>query len=170
MTARITVLGIGNIILRDEGFGVRVMEELRDKSDFGDDVQFLDGGTLGMELLVFLMETECLLVFDAVDGEETDDELYVFRDDEVEAHFQEKLAVHELGIQDVLALLKLTGKAPKRVTVIGAAPKDLSVGTELSAELKALVPKAAKLGGAEVEKWLGTLEPPEIAWADEDDE
>lgn len=153
MTPRITVLGIGNIILRDEGFGVRVMEALRDSGDYGDDVQFLDGGTLGMELLMFLMDTKCLLILDAVRGEGEKGKLYYFSGEAVDSHFQEKLSAHELGIQDVLTLLRLTGKEIPQVTVIGAEPEDLSVGTELSPQLETLVPKAVEMARAELVKW-----------------
>ena len=67
--APVTVLGIGNIILRDEGFGVRAVEYLEEHYRFSSDVRLLDGGTLGPELLHFLTGTEKLLILDAVSGD-----------------------------------------------------------------------------------------------------
>ena len=157
MQPRITVLGIGNVLLSDEGFGVRVMEELQRSGDFGEDVQFLDGGTLGMELLMFLMDTRCLLILDAVRGEGEKGELYCFRGEEVECHFQEKLSAHELGIQDVLTLLKLTGREIGQVTVIGAEPERLEAGLDLSDGMKKMVPQAVAEARSELAKWLGAL-------------
>ena len=74
--AEITVLGIGNIVLRDEGFGVRVAEYLRENYFFPDQVRILDGGTLGMELLRFVAGTRRLLILDAIRGDKAPGTVY----------------------------------------------------------------------------------------------
>lgn len=153
MSARITVLGIGNIVLGDEGFGVRAMEMVRDSADYPETVEFFDGGTLGMELLPFISGTDKLLILDAVSGE-APDKVYVLRGAEVDAHFADKLSAHEIGIQDVLTVLKLTGAKMPEVTVIGAGPHNLSAGTELSAEMQAFLPEVCRLARAEIMSWL----------------
>ena len=103
--APVTVLGIGNIILSDEGFGVRAVEYLEEHFSFPDDVRLLDGGTLGPELLHFVTGTQHLLVLDAVSGEGAPGTVYRYEDDAVMVYFQEKMSSHEIGIQDVLAWL-----------------------------------------------------------------
>ena len=97
--APVTVLGIGNIILRDEGFGVRAVEYLEEHFHFPHDVRLLDGGTLGPELLHFVTGTQKLLILDAVAGDAPAGTVYRFEDDAVMAHFQEKMSSHEIGIR-----------------------------------------------------------------------
>lgn len=149
----ITVLGIGNVILRDEGFGVRVAEHIDALYDFPDNVQVLDGGTLGPELLRFVTGTKNLLILDAVKGSGKPGTIYTFRDSNVDKHFQDKLSAHEIGIQDVLALLDVTGRPIPHVTVMGAEPYDLEAGLELSEGLKKLVPKLTDMAIDELRSW-----------------
>ena len=119
--AETTVLGVGNVILRDEGFGVRVAEYLAAHYDFPESVQIVDGGTLGIELTQFVTGTRRLLVIDSINGHAAPGTLFRFEDDAVMEHFQDKISAHEVGIQDVLALLAVTGKKIPEVVVIGAA-------------------------------------------------
>ena len=149
----ITVLGIGNIVLRDEGFGVRVAEYLTAHYTFPEQVQFLDGGTLGMELLRCVADTKRLLLLDAVRGEKAPGETYRLAGAEVAVHFQDKLSAHEIGIQDILTLLTLTGKSVPEVVVLGAEPVDMSAGMELSPALSALVPEMARRAVEEMTLW-----------------
>ncbi len=152
-TPPVTVLGIGNIVLQDEGFGVRVAEALEAGYVFPDTVQVLDGGTLGMELLRFVTGTQRLLILDAVKGGGQPGDRYRFTDTAVMAHFQDKLSSHEIGIQDVLALLTVTGKGIPEVVVLGAEPFGLEAGTELTAPMAALVPELVQQALAELGRW-----------------
>lgn len=157
--AEITVLGIGNIVLRDEGFGVRAAEYLRENYFFPDQVRILDGGTLGMELLRFVTGTRRLLILDAIRGDKAPGTVYRLEKEDVAAHFQSKLSAHEVGIQDILTLLALTGKPVPEVVVLGAEPVDLSVGLDLSAELSPLVPDLAARALSELKSWGIEAEP-----------
>lgn len=157
--AEITVLGIGNIVLRDEGFGVRAAEYLRENYFFPDQVRILDGGTLGMELLRFVTGTRRLLILDAIRGDKAPGTVYRLEKDDVAVHFQSKLSAHEVGIQDILTLLTLTGKPVPEVVVLGAEPVDLSAGLELSAELSPLVPDLAARALSELKSWGIEAEP-----------
>ena len=139
----VTVLGIGNIILRDEGFGVRAMEYLNEHFRFPPEVQLLDGGTLGPELLHFITGTEKLLILDAVAGDAPAGTVYRFENDAVMAHFQEKMSSHEIGIQDVLAWLTVTGRSIPNVVVLGMQPYELTAGLTLSPEMAAALPSFA---------------------------
>ena len=119
--AETTVLGVGNVILRDEGFGVRVAEYLAAHYDFPESVQIVDGGTLGIELTQYVTGTKKLLVIDSINGGQAPGTRFHFHNDDIMAHFQDKISAHEVGIQDVLALLAVTGKKIPEVVVIGAA-------------------------------------------------
>ena len=148
--AEVTVLGVGNIILRDEGFGVRVAEYLDRHYEFPEDVQIIDGGTLGIELTQYVTGTKKLLVIDSINGGAAPGTRFHLRNDEVMAHFQDKLSAHEVGIQDVLALLTVTGHKVPEVVVLGAQPFDLEAGVELSPGMLDLLP-------AVVEESIGVL-------------
>ena len=151
--ADITVLGVGNVILRDEGFGVRVVEYLNARYEFPEKIQLVDGGTLGIELTQYLTGTKKLLVIDSINGGAKPGTRFRFEDDEIMAHFQDKLSAHEVGIQDVLALLAVTGKKIPHVVVIGAQPYDLGAGVDLSPEMRALIPEVAENALRELKAW-----------------
>ena len=151
--APVTVLGIGNIILRDEGFGVRAVEYLEEHYRFSPDVRLLDGGTLGPELLHFLTGTEKLLILDAVSGDGAPGTVYRFENDAVMAHFQEKVSSHEIGIQDVLAWLTVTERAIPNVVVLGMQPYEVTAGLSLSPEMAAALPHFAHRAVEELVRW-----------------
>lgn len=139
-TAENTVLGIGNTILSDEGFGVRVVEYLQKNFTFPENVNLIDGGTLGVELTHFVTGTRRLLIIDSIDGGVAPGTTFHLRDDEIHAHFAQKISAHEVGIQDVLTMLELSGKKIPRVELIGAQPFSLDAGVELTEPMKKLVP------------------------------
>lgn len=141
---KIVVLGVGNILMQDEGFGVRVVEELTRRYTFPDNVQVLDGGTLGMELLRFIKGADRLLIIDAVNGGGLPGEFYQYANEEVRSYFKHKVSMHELGIQDVLAALDLIEQPVKDVVVIGVQPAVIDVGLELSEAVQRGVEEASK--------------------------
>ena len=149
----VTILGIGNIILRDEGFGVRVAEYLDKHYEFPDNVQIVDGGTLGIELTQYVTGTEKLLVIDSINGGAQPGTTFHFHNDDVMEHFQDKLSAHEVGIQDVLGLLTVTGHKIPDVVVIGAQPYDVEAGVELSAGMMKLLPQMVEQALSELKKW-----------------
>ena len=151
--AEVTILGVGNVILRDEGFGVRVAEYLDAHYDFPEEVQVVDGGTLGIELTQYVTGTKKLLVIDSINGGEKPGTRFHFHNDAIMEHFQDKLSAHEVGIQDVLALLTVTGHKIPEVVVLGAQPYDLEAGVELSPEMKELLPEVAEEALSVLRKW-----------------
>jgi len=151
--AEITVLGVGNVILRDEGFGVRVIEYLDRHYTFPDNVQLVDGGTLGIELTQYVTGTKNLLIIDSINGGDVPGKTFRFENDAVMEHFQDKLSAHEVGIQDVLALLAVTDQRIPHVVVIGAQPYDLEAGVELSPGMQALLPVMAENAVKELRAW-----------------
>ena len=149
----VTILGIGNVILRDEGFGVRVAEYLDKHYEFPDTVQIVDGGTLGIELTQYVTGTEKLLVIDSINGGAEPGTTFRFHNDDVMEHFQDKLSAHEVGIQDVLGLLTVTGHKIPDVVVIGAQPYDVEAGVELSDGMMNLLPQMVEQALAELKNW-----------------
>ncbi|MBP2634990.1 MAG: hybD 1 [Firmicutes bacterium] len=137
---KVVVLGVGNILMQDEGFGVRTIEELSRRYVFPDNVEVLDGGTLGMELLRFIDGADRLLIIDAVNGDGQPGTCYQFSNEEVKSYFKKKVSMHELGIQDVLTALELLEKPVNDVVILGVQPAVIDVGLELSPVVQATVP------------------------------
>ena len=163
----VTILGIGNVILRDEGFGVRVAEYLDKHYEFPESVQIVDGGTLGIELTQYVTGTEKLLVIDSINGGAEPGTTFRFHNDDVMEHFQDKLSAHEVGIQDVLGLLTVTGHKIPDVVVIGAQPYDVEAGVELSDGMMELLPQMVEQALKELKNW--GIEPRKRAKVDDMD-
>lgn len=123
---RILVLGIGNILWADEGFGVRVIETLDARYELPDHVSVLDGGTQGLYLLPYLEDASGVVIVDAIDYGLPPATLKVLRDDEVPAVLgARKMSLHQTGFQEILALLKLRDRAPRRLRLVGVQPERL---------------------------------------------
>jgi hydrogenase expression/formation protein len=123
---RILVLGIGNLLWADEGFGVRAVEALAEGRAFPERVTLMDGGTQGFNLLGPVEEADALLLFDAVDFGLEPATLHVLRDAEVPAFMgAKKMSLHQTGFQDVLAAAALKDRAPEAMTLIGCQPVEL---------------------------------------------
>ncbi len=128
----ILVLGVGNILLGDEGVGVRTIEALQAGYDLPDSVQALDGGTAGMDLMDLIAGRTHVIVVDAVRLSADPGTTIVLRGEEVPQFFRAKISPHQLGISDVLAALTLLDLSPDNLTLIGIVPQSLELGLELS--------------------------------------
>ena len=126
MSERILILGIGNVLWADEGFGVRCVEAMADRFSLPDSVRLLDGGTQGLYLLPDLEEADALIVLDAVDYGLPPGTLKVVEGDEVPAFMgAKKMSLHQTGFQDVIATAQLLGRCPARLVLIGCQPVEL---------------------------------------------
>jgi len=126
------VLGLGNILVSDEGVGVHVVNALERAYDLPNAVEVLDGGTSGMDLLDTIAGRDHLIVADAIRSDKPPASIVKLTGDEVHAFFQTKISPHQLGLCDLLASLALSDEAPERVTIVGIVPDDLELGTDLS--------------------------------------
>lgn len=123
---------MGNILLEDEGLGIRALEVLERDYDFPPGVELLDGGTTGMGLLDDIGGRDHVLVLDAVQTGEPPGTLVEMRGSDVPVYFGIRVTPHQLGLADVLATLELSGEQPGSVTVLGMVPKSLELSLELS--------------------------------------
>ncbi len=131
------VLGIGNVLLSDEGVGVHAVKALVQQYDLGKDVEVVDGGTTGMELLPDLEGADHLVVIDAIRAGQPRASVVRLEGDQVPAFFKTKISPHQVGLSDVLAALAFKGHAPAHVVLIGVQPVTLSLGMNLSPEVNA---------------------------------
>lgn len=129
----VLVLGIGNLLLSDEGAGVKAVEELQNRYDCSDAVEIVDGGTSGSELLSYFDDRSHILIIDAVKtGNQPGT---IVRVDDPPAFFQKKISPHQIGLADVLGLAAITDNLPRNITLFGIEPKQLSTGLDLSPEV-----------------------------------
>jgi hydrogenase maturation protease len=152
---RIVVLGVGNLLWADEGFGVRCVEALGEGFDLPDDVVVMDGGTLGLALVPELIDATHVLLFDAVEHRGEPGALVVARDDEVPLLMgANKMSLHQVGVNDIFASLELLGHKPGHVTVVGIRPVLLAdYGGSLTEAVRAQLPAALALGIEELRRW-----------------
>jgi hydrogenase maturation protease len=131
----VTILGIGNILYSDEGFGVRVIERLQDLYVFSDNVSIIDGGVLGMNLLRVLAETDRLIVVDAVRNKSRPGTLIRLEGEEIPARIRAKNSLHQVDFLEALTLCQVFDKVPQTV-ILGVEPQDIET---LSDELTPLI-------------------------------
>jgi hydrogenase maturation protease len=130
---RILVLGVGNILLQDEGIGVRVVERLQARFELPQNVRVLDGGTSGMTLLDDLAECEHLLIVDCARLDVPPGTIHEFAGAAVPAFFQQRISPHQIGLSDLLAAAALIDALPERLSLIAIEPECMELGMELSA-------------------------------------
>ncbi|WP_310493202.1 HyaD/HybD family hydrogenase maturation endopeptidase [Dechloromonas sp.] len=152
---RILVLGIGNILWADEGFGVRCVEALNAGWEFPPQVTVMDGGTQGLYLLPYVQEADCLLVFDAVDYGDEPGQLRVVVGDQVPRFMGvKKMSLHQTGFQEVLMAAELTQKLPAELVLVGVQAEQLEdFGGSLRDIVKAQMVPALNLALDWLEKW-----------------
>lgn len=126
------VLGVGNKLLSDEGVGVHVVERLAAGNGIPEEVQLLDGGTLGMDLLYYLEGIENLLLVDAVETHKEPGMMIRLEGEEVPAFLAMKISPHQIGVPDMLAAARFKDLYPKRLVLWGIQPELLEIGLDLS--------------------------------------
>lgn len=157
-SARTLVLGVGNLLLSDEGVGVRVAEKLAATYELPEGVQILDGGTLGLDLLYYLKgadgcPVENLLIIDAVEMGKEPGRLLRLEGDEVPAFLSVKISPHQIGIPDMLFVAKLKDLYPRNVVLWGVQPGTLDIGLNLSPPVAAQVDTLVARTVDELARW-----------------
>jgi hydrogenase maturation protease len=149
------VLGIGNVLWADEGFGVRCVETLQREWTFAPHVELIDGGTQGLYLIENVQSATRLLIFDAIDYGLAPGTLKLIENDEVPRFMgAKKMSLHQTGFQEVLCLAQFTGHYPEQVLLIGCQPEELEdFGGSLRDSVKQTLPQALALGLQRLRAW-----------------
>ena len=147
MSGKALILGIGNVLWADEGFGVRCVEHLAATLSYGPDVTVLDGGTRGLYLLPFLEDADMMVVFDAVDYGLEPGTMKIVEGDDVPAFMgAKKMSLHQTGFQDVIATAQLMGYCPEQIMLVGVQPVELEdYGGGLRDQTAARIPAAVQV-------------------------
>jgi hydrogenase maturation protease len=158
MEKQIVVLGVGNILLHDEGIGVRVLETLQAEYTFGNNVQLVDGGTLGLRLLEVVSAADHLIIIDAVCNGSAPGTLYRLPVDSLNRRVLSKQSLHQTGMLETLACAELLGNRPPAV-IIGVEPADISpFGLGLTDVVAARLPDLVAAALAEISAAGGAYE------------
>ena len=140
----IMVMGVGSILFSDEGLGVRFLDELA-KTPLPDNVEIVEGGTAGLELIALIQETDFLIIVDAVNAQDEPGAMFRFRPKDLRflpEPFQ--VSFHQVGLLDMLNAASLIGKVPETL-IFGVQPKSLEWSMEISPEIRAVFPRIAEL-------------------------
>ncbi len=151
--ARILLMGVGNILLQDEGLGVRALQRLLADYRLPGEVLAVDGGTLGLDLLPYLQDATDALIVDAVETGGPAGTLARLEGDEIAAALALKTSIHQVGLQEVLAVSRLQGSTPGRLVIWGMQPAALDWGTGLSPAVTANLPALVEAVVGELRGW-----------------
>lgn len=126
------VLGVGNILLGDEGIGVHALNEIKQRYSFNPEVEIIDGGTMGLDLLPFIEGRKNLLILDAVNLGKSPGVIQVIEGNNIPKILRTKLSVHQIGLPDMLAAAEIMGIVPEELCLIGIQPETIETGIGLS--------------------------------------
>ncbi|HEX5847165.1 MAG TPA: HyaD/HybD family hydrogenase maturation endopeptidase [Rhodoplanes sp.] len=138
----VAVVGLGNLILSDEGVGVHVVRRLDESYSFPDDVVLIDGGTSAIDLLDQLVEAEHIIFIDAAQTGGPPGSIVALQGARLPVWFRERMSPHQIGLADLLATLSLMDHTPESVTLIGIEPQSMELGTELTPQIDAAADEA----------------------------
>ena len=128
----IAVFGIGNLLLSDDGVGVHVLHKLIEDYEFPEYVEFIDGGTKGLDLLPLFENRDKVLIIDAANFNKEPGTIDSVEGSKIPAFLSTKLSVHQIGLPDTLFAAKLMEITPPEMCLIGIQPKSMDTATELS--------------------------------------
>jgi len=131
----VTILGLGNILLTDEGVGVHTVNEFQKRYVVPDYVEIVDGGAAGLDLIPFIEGREKVLMVDAVNFDKDPGFIGLLENEDIPVRITEKASMHHLGLLDVLSIVKLSGNYPKELCLIGIQPKSLELGLDMTPEI-----------------------------------
>jgi len=140
----ILVMGVGNILLGDEGVGVRAIEAMRDMK-LPNNVELLDVGTGALDIIDIITNREKVIIIDAVRGGGEPGEVYRFTPNDIVIQNQTPISVHQFDIPGTLIMAELVGCMPQQVVIFGIEPKRVEWSLELSPEVAAVIPMVTEL-------------------------
>ena len=131
----ITVLGLGNILMTDEGVGVHVVKEFEQQYEVPPYVEIIDGGAAGLDLIPFIEGREKVLMVDAVNFDREPGYIDILENDAIPVRLTQKASMHHLGLMDVLCIVRMSGNMPHEMCIIGIQPKSLELGLDMTPEI-----------------------------------
>jgi hydrogenase maturation protease len=153
LSHRKAILGLGNLLYQDEGFGIHALRAIQEALPVAEEVEFVDGGVLGMNLLPLVEESSHLLVLDAVDAGQLPGTVLELQGEQIPMFTAARLSEHQVGFQEVLALARFRGNLPARLHLIGVQPQDLHSGIGLSQAVASALPEVVNRAATRLKGW-----------------
>ncbi len=150
---KILLIGLGNILLRDDGVGVHVIRSLGQKYYFIPHVEVIDGGTMGLDLLPFFESADKVLIVDAADFAVEPGHISEIEDDEIPNFVQSKFSVHQIGLSDLLSALKMIDIRPSKICLIGIQPESIDVGLNMTDRISLKMDQLISMAIRKLEEW-----------------
>jgi len=151
--ARTVVLGLGNMLMADDGVGLAALARLQEEWFVPRGVSLVDGGTWGMNLLHIVEDAHSLLIFDAIDVGKPPGSLVRLEGDDIPRFLSQKVSPHQIDLREVLALAELRGLLPQRLIALGIQPERIEMSTELSLPVAARLDELVRVGVSTLEHW-----------------
>lgn len=149
----VLVLGIGNLVMSDDAVGVVVAQELLKRYNFTGNVEVIDGGTLGLDLLPKLENITNLIMIDAVETGKEAGSCVRLSGEELPIALSTKVSPHQMGLKDLLAVSELMGHSPKEMILIGVQPESIEMAVGLTTAVEAKVETVIKSVLLELANW-----------------
>ena len=158
-STRKIVMGLGNTLNKDEGLGVYAVKALESylnetmADTLSPELEFIDGGALGLNLLPWVEECSHLLVLDAINARKEPGTLIELEKEKIPLYTGIKLSDHQITFQEVLGLANFRGKLPEHLHMIGIQPADISIGVDMSPVVTATMPEVQKRAVKVLVEW-----------------
>ena len=136
----VVVLGLGNILMQDEGAGVHLVRRLEERYKFEPEIEIVDGGTSGLDLLPFFGSDKCLLICDAVNFNKAPGSIGIIENEAILTQLNPKTSLHHLGLADVISVSTLLDKLPRKMVLLGIQPEVMDLDLEMSETVRARIP------------------------------
>ena len=149
----IAVIGIGNILMKDEGVGCHAANLLLSEYEFKPEITIIDAGTTGTDLLPYLEEHDRIIILDAVEFEQEPGFIGSIENDDILTRLTTKMSMHHMGITDVLSTAKLLDIVPSQLFLLGMQPKDISVGMELTDVVRQRLTRMLEVAIMKLDEW-----------------
>ncbi len=151
------ILGLGNTLLSDEAVGVRTVEYLQDlPDDQTAGLKLMDGGTMGLSLLVDMEDADALVIIDAAHLSAIPGSIKIFQNTDMDDFLRNRgRSPHDIGLDDLMDGLRLREAVPERRALIGIEPQILTIGEDMTAEVAAAVPRAGEAVLQLTREWFG---------------
>jgi hydrogenase maturation protease len=152
-TATTVVIGLGNVVLSDDGLGVHAVRRLREREAVADEVKLIEGGTAGLLLLPHVADARRVILVDAIDAGAAPGTLTRLDGEDWTSAFSIRMTPHEVALEDLLGAAQLSGAWPEELVLLGVQPTLIALGTELSPPVAAAIDSLVDAIVAELEVW-----------------
>jgi len=149
----VVVLGLGNLLMQDEGVGIHALRYLQENYQFDPNVELVDGGTSGLDLLPFFRPEGRMIMLDAMEFDQPPGSIGRVENEDILARLNTKTSVHHLGLSDLLAMARLTEVTPKEIVLFGVQPESLELEVELTATVQEALPNLIQYVVEQLDAW-----------------